>query len=234
MTNVNAKLPQDANNNPFNRAMGIPLCCNNKIVGSPDYFRDMIDFPVGRVFNGIMIENTSSSARLQIAIGDDFANQVCMDILPQGLVTFDQQTFGSFQDESADIAMSTKLRAKLSVLAGVLATGDITYSGQPTNGESFTMNGIVYEFSSDASVVPGRIKIDIGGSANATYDNLVTVVNDSDPNVVAVRALTVVTFTSSYGGTDGNAMTLTGSVTNAVLTGFSGGSGGVTPIIHIW
>lgn len=181
-----------------------------------------------------MIENPSNVARLQIAIGDDFANQICIDVLPQGLVTFDQQTFGSFQDESASIEMATKLRAKLSSASGALAAADITYSGQPTNGQTFTMNGIVYEFSNDASVSPGRIKIDIGASANATYDNLVDAVNDSDPNVFAVRTLTVVDITSNYGGTDGNAMSITGTIANAVITNFAGGSGGVTPIIHIW
>lgn len=232
--NINAKLPQDANNNTFNRAMGVPICCNDKIVSSANYFRDMIDLPLGRVFNGIMIENPSNVSRLQIAIGDDFADTVCIDLLPQGLVTFDQQTFGAFQDEDAGIPMSTKLRAKLSALEGVLATADITYSGQPANGETFTMNSIVYEFSSDASVTPGRIKIDIGASADDTYDNLVTVVNQTDPNVYASRALTVVTLESQFGGTDGNAMSITGSITNGVISNFSGGSGGVTPIIHIW
>lgn len=232
--NINAKLPQDANNNPFHRAMGIPICCNNKIVGSGSYFRDMINFPIGRVFNGIMVQNPSNTNRLQIAIGDDFADQVCIDLLPQGLVTFDQQTFGAFEDESAGIQMSTKLRAKLSALEGVLAAGDITYSGQPNNGQTFTMNGVTYEFSSDASVAPGRVKIDIGASADDTYDYLVAVVNQTDPNVLASRLLTVVTLQSQYGGTDGNAMTISGTIANAVITGFSGGSGGITPIIHIW
>lgn len=234
MSNINAKLPQDANNNPFNRAMGIPIVCNNKKLTAAAYFRDMIEFPVGRVFNGIMVENPSNVSRLQIAIGDDFANQICIDLLPQGLVTFDGQTFGAFQDESAAIEMSTKLRAKLSTIEGVLAQADITYSGQPANGETFVMNGVTYEFASDASVVPGRIKIDIGASADLTYDNAATVLNQTDPNVYVERLINVLTITSTYGGSDGNAMTLSGSITNAAITSFAGGSGGVTPIIHIW
>lgn len=232
--NINAKLPQDANNNPFNRAMGVPICCNDKIVGSHNFFRDMINFDPGRVFNGIMIENPSNTARLQIAIGGDFADQICIDLMPQGLVTFDQQTFGSFQDESAGVPMTTKLRAKLSTPIGVLATADITYSGQPVNGETFVMNGITYEFSSDASVQPGRIKVDIGASADDTYDNAVDAVNESDPNVYADRTGPVVTMQSQFGGTDGNSMSITGSITDATINNFSGGSGGVTPVIHIW
>lgn len=234
MTNINAKLPQDANNNPFNRAMGIPLCCNNKIVGSGSFFRDMIEFPVGRVFNGIMIQNPSNTDRLQIAIGDDFADQVCIDLIPQGLVTFDQQTFGAFQDEAAGIQLSTKLRAKLTALNGVLASATIAYTGQPTNAQTFEMNGITYEFSNDASVSPGRVKINILGSADDTYDGLVNIVNETDPNVYASRSGGTVTFESQYGGTDGNAMSLTGTIANASILSFAGGSGGITPIIHLW
>lgn len=233
--NINAKLPQDANNNPFNRAMGVPVCCNNKKVGSQNFFRDMIDLPVGRVFNGIMIENPSSTARLQIAIGDDFADVTCIDVLAQGLVTFDQQTFGAFQDESASIQLATKLRAKLSVASGALAEATLTYTGNPNNGNTFELNGVTYEFSDDASVTPGRIKIAIEASADDTYDNVVTVINETDPNVYATRSGSVVTIQSQYGGTDGNAMNLTiNVVNNATETNFSGGSGGVTPIIHIW
>lgn len=235
--NVNARLPQDANNNPFNRAMGVPICCRSKILGSGTYFRDMIDLPLNRVFTGIMIENPSSTLRLQIAIGDDFANDICIDLLPGGLATFDAQTFGAFEDEDASIQMSTKLRAKLSGNSGALATANFAFSGQPSNGEYLTLNGITYEFSSDQSVAAGRIKVDIGVSLAATMTNFAAMVNASDPNIVALAAAAQTDFTSIFGGTDGDAMTLdAGTVSAATASGatFSGGSGGVTPIIHIW
>ena len=118
--NLNPKLPQDANNNPYNRSMGVPVCCNDKALGSATDFRDMIAFPPGRVFYGVMVENPSPSTRIEIAIGDDFADQVCMSILPQGLVTFDNQTFGAYLDEdNGDI--QTKLRAKLSAASGTVS-----------------------------------------------------------------------------------------------------------------
>jgi hypothetical protein len=237
MTNVNAKLPQDANNSPFNRAMGIPLCCRSKILGSGTYFRDMIDFPVGRVFNGMMVENPSTTLRIQIAIGDDFADDICIDLLPNGLVTFDAQTFGAFEDEAASIQMATKLRAKLSGNSGVLATANFAFSGQPLNSEYVVLNGVTYEFSSDMSVTVGRIKVDIGAALSNTMTNFAAAVNSSDPNIVAVAAAAQTDFTSIFGGTDGNAMAINaGTASTATASGatFSGGSGGVTPIIHIW
>lgn len=235
--NVNAKLPQDANNNAFNRAMGIPICCRSKILGSSSYFRDMIDLPVGRVFNGISVENQSNATRIHIAIGDDFASSICVDVMAYGLTSFDAQTFGAFEDESATIQMSTKVRAKLSVDSGVLATANLAFAGQPLDAEYCDINGITYEFSSDQSASPGRIKVVIGASLAATIVNFAAAVNGSDPNVIAVPAAAQLDLTSAFGGTDGNAMTLSaGTVTNITASGanFSGGSGGVTPIIHIW
>lgn len=235
--NVNAKLPQDANNNAFNRAMGIPLCCRSKILGSATYFRDMIDLPVGRVFNGFSIENPSSTSRIHVAIGDDFADDICVDLMPNGLMSFDAQTFGAFEDESATIQMSTKVRAKLGIASGVLAIADMAFAGQPADAEYCDINGITYEFSSDQSVAPGRIKVAVGASLAATIINFAAAVNSNDPNVIAVPAATQLDLTSAFGGTDGNAMTLSaGTVTNITASGatFAGGSGGVTPIIHIW
>lgn len=235
--NVNAKLPQDANNNAFNRAMGIPLCCRNKILGSGSYFRDMIDLPVGRVFNGFSIENPSSTIRIQLAIGDDFADDICVDLMPNGLMSFDNQTFGAFEDESATIQVSTKVRAKLSANSGVLATANMAFAGQPGDGETCEIDGVTYEFSSDQSAEPGRIKVVIGASLAATIINFAAAVNGNDPNVIASPAATQLDLTSAFGGTDGNAMTLdAGTVSNITASGanFSGGSGGITPIIHIW
>ncbi len=234
--NLNPKLPQDANNNPYNRSMGIPICCNNKIVGSAAAFRDMIVFPQGRVFFGIMVENPSSTARLEIAIGDDFADQICMSLLPQGLVTFDNQTFGAYTDEDNG-AIQTKLRAKLSTGAGTLASGTLTYVSNPTDGQTLVINGITYEWSSDGSTVPGRARVPIGGTASGSYGNLQVAIMNYDPNLTAVNGSGVITITSNFGGTDGNTIGLSaGTTTGATASGatLTGGSGGVTPIIHIW
>ena len=217
--------------------MGIPTCCNNKILGSANEFRDIFNFPESRVFTGIMIENPSTTVRVQVAIGTDFAEDTCIDLLPGGLVTFDGQTFGSFADETAGFQMATKLRAKLSTAVGSLASGTLTFSGQPSDGQILTINGIVYEWSDDASSAPGRVRVEIGATANDSYTNLSTAIANNDPNLTAMLVGSVVTLTSNFGGTDGNAMTLSvGTTSNVIASGatFAGGSGGVTPIFHIW
>ena len=235
--NTNPKLPQDANNNPFNRSMGTPVCCTTKIVGSSTQFRDMISLDPGRVYLGIMIENPSLTKRLQIAIGNDWASTTCIDLLPQGLATFDGQTFGFFADESTGIEQSTKLRAKLNAPEGTLATGTFTNSGQPSDAQTILINGIIYEWSADGSVVPGRVRVPILGTAALSYAQLRDRINDNDPNIIASLAGNILTITSNLGGSDGNQIPISiGTTSNVVASAafLSGGTGGVTPIIHIW
>jgi len=238
-------LPKDSSGNSFNRAMGVPLVSDSTILGSATKYVDIFDisqYP-GRVFHGIMIENPSGVARVELGFTDAFGTDKSISIGPQALFTFDQQTFGSGFNDKSIAKEVTRIRAKLSLAVGVLATGTIDYSisGQPVNAMTVEINGTVYEFAGDASADPGRVRVDIGVDADASYTNLINAINAFDQSVTASidTGLDVVTITSNYGGTMGNAIAINDGGVNPTGATFSGatlagGSGGVTPIIHIW
>jgi flagellar hook protein FlgE len=62
-----------------------------------------------------------------------------------------------------------------------LPTGQVTYSGQPADGDTIVINGTTYEFDNDASVTGTNTAVSIGGSLAATLTNLDTAV--ADPRV---------------------------------------------------
>lgn len=115
------------------------------------------------------------------------------------------------------------------------ATATITQSGQPTAGQNVIVGGTTYKF---VSVLTGaNNEVLIGASAAATLANLANAINASAgagvvygyytaANTQASAVLTsatVITLTSSVGGTPGNAVTLTATASNYALVGFAGG-----------
>ena len=244
MSDVVGQIPKDASGVAFDRAMGIPIVKDSIILGSATKWVDIFDISAysNRAFIGMMIYNPSATLDLKLALTDAFGTDHCITAKPQQLMVFDDLSFGpGFSDIALAKAVS-KIRGILSSASGTLASMTITYAASPANGKCVKLNGIVYEFSSDQSVAPGRIKVNIGVSADDTWTNLVTAVNATDQSLTLTidTGTNVVTVTSNYGGNsliptvdgdEGGANT-TGETFSGATT--SGGSGGVTPTIHIW
>jgi flagellar hook protein FlgE len=62
-----------------------------------------------------------------------------------------------------------------------LPTGQLTYSGQPADGDTIVINGTTYEFDNNATVTGTNTAVTIGASLAATLTNLDTAV--ADPRV---------------------------------------------------
>lgn len=211
------QLPVDATGKHINRAMGVPLLSYLKSLGSATYPVDLIDLDTDdrkdRVFNGIHVRNPSAAATVYVCLTDAFGSEVAIACPPQTNLAFDAQSFGpGILDETLGKKI-TKVRALLSVAVGVLATGTIDYSGSgnPTDGQQFTLNGVTYEFHSDMSVSSDSVvPIAIGASADITWTSARDAINTQEQ---AVRAsintgTDILTITSNYGGTTGNAIAL--------------------------
>jgi flagellar hook protein FlgE len=65
-------------------------------------------------------------------------------------------------------------------------TGQVTFSGQPADGDTIDIGGTTYEFDSNASVGAGNTAVTIGGSLAATLTTLATAVGD--PRVTATAS----------------------------------------------
>jgi hypothetical protein len=252
------RLPQDANSDVIDRAMGMPILADGAIIGQPtkrlilgrsDVFVDIFDLtqpPVQtRMFVGIHVANNSAASEIQIVGGEAGVTSVHGDIIvpTQSFYTFDKMTFGSgARDFTKDVRVNV-LRARLSAAAGVDASATIIYTvpGQPADQDTLTIHDKIYEFSNDESKQPGNnVLVAIGGSADATWTNLTNAIN---ANEQAVRASIVVgtdtiTIESNYGGTLGNGIVVADGTTGATFSGNLGsvavGTGGVQPLIHIW
>lgn len=114
--------------------------------------------------------------------------------------------------------------------AGAYAAGSMTLSGQPTAGDSFTVNGTAVSFVASS---PIGNQVVIGGSSSATFANLLEFLQGSlDTNITmanyaqdGTNPLKVVV-TDKLPGTAGNAFTLVKSGTNLAVSGatLSGGT----------
>lgn len=234
-------VPTDAHGNPLDRAMGVPLVQDGYTLQSATKYVDIFDLSAypGRSFTGISVKNPHATVNIYLAIGDDFANTKNICIPANSYVTFDDQLFGQANGHE-------KFRAKLATATGTAASGTLDYDNtampvNPSDGQTVTVNGYVYEFSNDGSIANpsgSNIKVDIKATADLTWTEFVAVVNATDQAVTASVNTTsnLVTITSNYGGATGDAMTLVSGVTNVVASGgtLSGSSGGIVPIFHIW
>jgi hypothetical protein len=116
------------------------------------------------------------------------------------------------------------------VSTGVAATGDITFTANPSAGHTITINGVVWTFV--ASGATGT-QTNIGANLNATLTQLAT-----DLNASANASITPATY-SNGGGTKlnivhdtlspaGNSFTLASGNANAVVSGATLSGGGYT------
>jgi len=61
----------------------------------------------------------------------------------------------------------------------------VSYSGQPSDGDNLTVNGVVFEFDDNDAVTSGRIAVEIGASADATFASLATAIAANAPGTSA-------------------------------------------------
>lgn len=119
----------------------------------------------------------------------------------------------------------------------VAATGDLTFTDQPLDGETVTIDSATFEFDNDNSVTEGNISVEIGVDLDTTLNNLgaaitsiwliAHTVNDPVLNLTAytpgttgnsyiiTTTSTVITVNAMSGGIDGNWWTDSGFTTPA-------------------
>lgn len=102
---------------------------------------------------------------------------------------------------------------------GVVATGTITITTQPTTGQTITVNGQTVTFKTAAA---GPLEVTIGANASATAANLTNVLNASSVPAIAAANYSVlaavVTVNYDLRGTVGNAFTLATGTAAAAVT----------------
>jgi hypothetical protein len=116
------------------------------------------------------------------------------------------------------------------VSAGVAATGDITFTANPSASHTITINGVVWTFV--ASGATGT-QTNIGGSLAATLTQLATDLNASvnasiTPVTYANVGGTKLGFTHDTLGAAGNAFTIASGNANGVASGATLSGGGYT------
>jgi hypothetical protein len=119
---------------------------------------------------------------------------------------------------------------------GTAAAGTLTFSGQPTAGDTLTINGHLSTFVAGAA---GANQITLGGNATLTAQTVKEYINDNSGlfHVTATGASTAITLTANTPGVAGNSIGLARSgsypaVSGSLLTG--GLNGGTIPPQGNW
>ena len=109
------------------------------------------------------------------------------------------------------------------------ATTKLAYTGQPSDGQSITListdgTTIEYEFDSGGGITTSasKVGVEIGANADATYTNLINVINGpyGHNQGVANRKITIANNTGDGNNTEGNIIftqTVKGAVGNTCL-----------------
>lgn len=105
--------------------------------------------------------------------------------------------------------------------AAVAATGSFTINSNPVNGDSITINGAEYTFSTQASENPFIILI--GGTTAQTAQALASAIEATSPFVSAEDSSTAVNLTARQAGVLGNDYSLTSSSDGIAVSEMSGG-----------
>lgn len=128
---------------------------------------------------------------------------------------------------------------------GVKATGNISFTANPTASTTITVNGRQFKFvtAPTGRAGPGGLNADeiaLGATTGATLTNAAIVINaSSDPKVNAVTAAysssggDKLTFTAKQSGTAGNSITLAASA-GPTVTAMSGGTAGTHKRVEIF
>ena len=241
------RIPNDANQRPINRAMGIPIASPLAFrLGSSTKFVDLFDLVSGnldrRAFTGFSVENPGAQAVI-LSFGPEFSENRSVRVGPTSFMSLDNQTFGTIVLDDTTLERVTRVRAKLEASDdGVFSFATIDYSGSgnPADEQTIEINGKIYEFSNDMSKAPSHdYLVEIGASDDDSYNNLLILVNSVEQALTATinTGTDLLTLTSNYGGAYGDGLVVVdgSNPTGAAFSGnTSGGSGGVLPVIHIW
>jgi hypothetical protein len=128
-------------------------------------------------------------------------------------------------------------------VGGVAAYAVVTYTGQPADADTVTFNGVA--LTAKTTVTNTATQFAIGADADATYENLVNLINTYSTNkllrqtVIAEQDKTAntVTVRAKIPGTIGNASgglyTAAESLGNATLATFANGTDGEVDITYL-
>lgn len=247
MSQTRNKMQQavDQRGHVITRSMGLPIAFDDIYLGLSDRWAILFDFTdagsQARVFTGISVENPSASSVIQLAQVNALMDTPVqfLSVGVQQFFTLDFLQFGPTITDETEQRVCNYILGKLNVAQGTQASGTLSYAAaNPADGETVTINGIVYQFCDDLSTSnPSYYKVDIGASADASYTNLVNRINLTQRYVYATidTGTDIVTLESNWGGTSGNAITLA-TTTSATPSGatLSGGTGGVLGSYHVW
>lgn len=134
---------------------------------------------------------------------------------------------GEYADDSARRDTAYVLTANVSQEA-VAAEGTLTFTANPSNGDTVTIGAIVYTFDANAT---GANIIDIGDDLTTTLNTFVETVNENG-DVIADVSNSVVTLTATNTGSQGNSIALASSSTNVTVSAFTGGADEVSNLPH--
>jgi hypothetical protein len=124
--------------------------------------------------------------------------------------------------------------AQMYVSENLTGTAVLGIATQPTDGDTVTINGIVFTFKTTLGVTPGNVLI--GASADAANTNLTALINDPGTTTaqgVALSAANQVAITDTYklsavADTSANTMTITGIGAGALTVSETFTAGGDT------
>jgi phage tail sheath gpL-like len=147
-----------------------------------------------------------------------------------------QATFSALT--TAGLTMNDRHTSIIGDIAGVAASGTLTFTGQPTANQTVTIGGTVVTFVASGATGP---QVNIGASATATVAALLAFLQGStDANIskatYAASGTLAITVTYGLSGQVGNAFTLATTVTGATVSGatLSGGLNGAPHPAWLW
>lgn len=134
---------------------------------------------------------------------------------------------GEYADDSARRDTAYILTANVSQEAAA-AEGTLTFTANPSNGDTVTIGATVYTFATTAA---GANDITIGDDLAATLNSFVEAVNKNG-DVIADVSNSVVTLTAANTGSQGNLIALASSSENVTVGAFTGGADEVSNLPH--
>lgn len=139
---------------------------------------------------------------------------------------------------TAGLAMNDRHTSIIGKIAGVQAIGNITFTGQPTTGQTLTIGGTAVTFVTSG---PTGLQVAIGGTQALSVAALLTFLQASaDPNLAkcsyTAQGANEILISSVLDGQVGNAITLATTITNTTVSGatLAGGLNGSPHPSWLW
>lgn len=136
------------------------------------------------------------------------------------------------------LSMNDRHTSLIGKIAGVNASGNITFSGQPTTGQTVSIAGTTVTFETSGAT---GLQVNIGGTEALSVAALLAFLQAStDPNLIkctyAAQSTNEIIITSVLDGEIGNALTLATTITNATVSGatLTGGLNGSPQPSWLW